>query len=176
MVCEPWIDQGMHTMHTHVPHECLLSLVFSCHLATGGKPNREKDKSTVSVLVFRTNLGKPWQRMVEQAFSPGISGTHQVFVLADHRRIYSGDIGINEKDRGWRVEEWRGEERRGRRGGGRRGGGRRGGGRRGGGRRGGGGGGRRGGKGQETKERRESGKERRKEEGENEVSKGSGFK
>lgn len=50
--------------------------------------------------------------MVEQAFSPGISGTHLVFEQADHRHIYSGNIRVSEKGRGWRVEEWREEERR----------------------------------------------------------------
>ena len=42
--------------------------------------------------------------MVEQAFSPGISGTHPVFEQADHRHIYSGNIRVSEKGRGWRVE------------------------------------------------------------------------
>ena len=81
--------------------------------------------------------------MVEQAFSPGISGTHLVFVLVDHRHIYSGNIGVSEKGRGWRVEEWREKERRGRRGE----------------------------EEEDRRRRREGGKERREEEGENEVSK-----
>ena len=152
-------------MYTHVPHECLPSLVFSCLLATGGKPSRERDKSTVTVLVFRVR-----QAMAEDSrasFSPGISGTHLVFVLVDHRHIYSGDIEVSEKDGGWRSRG-RGQETKerrekvGRREGRRRSGGERGGGRR---------GGRGGGRGQETKERREGGKERRKEEGENDVTK-----
>ena len=52
--------------------------------------------------------------MVEQAFSPGISGTHLVFEQADHRHIYSGNIGVSEKGRGWRVEGGgkEGDERR----------------------------------------------------------------
>ena len=52
--------------------------------------------------------------MVEQAFSPGISGTHPVFEQADHRHIYSGNIRVNEKGRGWRVEGGgeEGDERR----------------------------------------------------------------